>query len=482
MRDDPLRAAVDEVVGRAAAARLDDLDEATRRALLSATFDAFGIAAGGEVAPSVAPSLAALLEVAGAGDVPVPWWGQRLAPPDAAFALSLLIHAWDFDDTHDAAVLHACAVTVPAAYATAYASDASGTRFLEGVLAGSEVVLRLSLAVGAQPGVIRTAGLGALGAAAASARVLGLDAATTAAALSLAVPQAMAPTTRQVVEDGALAKRHQPAFAVRHGVLAAALARHGVAGATGWFGGSYGLGALVADTEAAASHLAAPGWEVARLSLKPYPACRYLHAAIAGTLELTAGQPTTDVDHVTVHVPEGMAHVLVARPWERRGDPLVDAQFSIPWAVATAVARGSFDLERLTGDDLTADDVDALARRVTVVQDLTAGPGGMTPVTVEVVGHDGSVRRTEVTSVPGSPDMPLDGDAIAAKVRGCLRAAGHDPERADDLRTAVESLPERALRDAFAPFAVADPPGGDAPATTSDTHAPDQELATWTSA
>lgn len=441
---DPLGRAIDDLVDRVARVDWDTLDAATRDATGRVLFDALGIAAGGVAAPGIAPTRAGLADVAGDGEVPVPWTDLVLAPADAAFALSLLIHAWDFDDTHDEAVVHACTVSVPAAYAAAHATGASGRRMLEGVIAGIEVISRLSLVLGAQRGMIRTAGLGALGASAAVARVLGLDPDGMSTALSLAMPMSASPTSRQVVEDGAITKRHQPGFGVRHGVLAAFLARAGVEGPGGWFAGSYGLTRLIADPEVARTSLAREGWEVTRLSLKPYPACRYVHASVAGALALR--DEVADVASVRVHVPEGMAHQLVARPWARRGRPIVDAQFSIPWSVAAALVRGALDLGALTDEALHDEPTEALANRVDVTQDLHADGLGMTPVVVVLRDPSGEERRIEMTTIPGSPQAPLGWDAIATKVRGCLRVAGLPEQLADQLGTEVRHLADRDVR------------------------------------
>jgi 2-methylcitrate dehydratase PrpD len=464
---------IDALLERVAGVGWHDLDDATRDATSRVVFDALGIAAGGAAAPGIAPSLRGLTAVAGHGDVPVPWSALRLPAADAAFALSLLIHAWDFDDTHDEAVVHAATVAVPAAYSVACATGATGQRFLEGVVAGVETILRLSLVLGAQTGMSRTAGLGPLGAAAAAARVLDLGPAGTAAALSLATPMSASPTTRQVIEDGAITKRHQPGFGVRHGVLAAALAQAGVEGAAGWFTGTYGLGALVSDPAATGPALDREGWEVTRLSLKPYPACRYVHAAVAGALELRARVDADDVRRVEVHVPVGMAHELVARKWARRGRPIVDAQFSIPWSVAAALVRGDLDLGALTDEALHDETTEDLATRIEVVQDLEANGGGMTPVWVELTLGDETTHRSDVTALPGSPDAPLGWEAITTKVRGCLAVAGLDPSSAEALAAEVAELP---TLDRFAGLRTttidADPASA----------ANDEEPSTWTSA
>ncbi|MGH3660748.1 MAG: MmgE/PrpD family protein [Micromonosporaceae bacterium] len=462
-----LAGAADELLERAARVRWDELDRAVRDATLRAVTDALGVASGAAVAPGVAASLAAYQRAAGQGSTVIPWWPARLPPADAAMALSLLIHAWDFDDTHDEAVVHACSVALPAALAAVQATGHGGRDLLAGVIAGIQVLCRVSLAVGVQHGVIRTAGLGSVGAAAAAARALGLDADGMRRAVSLALSQTMSPSSRQVVDEGALSKRHQPGFAVRHGVTAAFLAQAGVSGPAGWFAGRYGLAALAADQAAAARTLIADGWELTRLALKPIPACRYTHAAVDGTLTLTGGARRPDVDRVRVHVPAGSHHQLVARPWARRGQPVIDAQFSIPWLVGAALRDGAVELGAVAGA-LPDPEVEALARRVDVVQDQRSTDSVMTPVEVVLIAPDGGERSVRIEHVPGSPERPLSWDAVLAKAEGCLRAAGWDPALATALRDAVATLPDRDPREALAPFVPPEPePAPDQPAPPS---------------
>jgi 2-methylcitrate dehydratase PrpD len=459
-----LASAVDQVLSRASAVEWDALDGDTQDATLRAVMDGLGVAAGASAAPGVEASLQAYALAGGEGRTLVPWWDVALPPADAAMALSLLIHAWDFDDTHDDAVVHACSVTLPAALAVAQASGRTGRDVLAGVVAGIEVLCRLSLAIGVQPGVIRTAGLGSLGAAAAAARTLGLGEEGMRRALSLAVAVSMSPTSRQVVEDGAITKRHQPGFSARHGVTAAFLAAAGLAGPDGWFTGTHGLSAFVGDVDRAAVELTTPGWEATRLSLKPIPACRYTHAAVDGVLQLTGGRPKApDVDRVRVHVPVGSTHALVARPWERRGQPVINAQFSIPWLVGAALHQGQVDLGTVAGPALLDPAIEERARRVEVIQDQTGGQI-MTPVRVVVIGYYGSERQVELRAVPGSPSRPLSWDAVQAKTEGCLRAAGRDPGMAAVLRRTVGELADLDTRAAVLRLV----PAGTAPDQCTD--------------
>src|ERR1700722_5065301 len=104
----------------------------------------------------------------------------RYTPAGAAFLTGALAHSLDFDDTHAAGSLHPGAPVIPAALAAGEMAGASGADVLAGIIAGHEVTCRVALALPAgehyDRGFHPTATCGAFGAAAAAARVFGLDA------------------------------------------------------------------------------------------------------------------------------------------------------------------------------------------------------------------------------------------------------------------------------------------------------------------
>jgi len=435
---------VDDLVARVATVRWDALAASTQAATRSLTLDALGVAAAAPAAPSMRATMRAQARAGGVVDaaergIHVPFGAVCAGPAQAAAALSVAVHSWDFDDTHDDAVVHSACVALPAALAVAQECGAGGRAVLEGVVAGVEVLCRLGLALGDQPGVVRTVGLGSLAAAAAASRVLGLDHETTGCALALALPAVLAPGTRQVVVDSAPGKRHQPSYAVHAGVTSAYLAAEGVSGARGWWSGEYGLARHVRDADAARQHMTRDGWEVERISLKPIPACRYAHAAVAGVLELSGGVAVRDA-RVHVQLPEGAAHRMVARPFGRRGLPIVDAQFSVPWLVAAVLVRGGVGLAEMTDEVLWDDEIERVARdQVTVAQDQTVGDRVMTPVLVHL-DDAGEGSTTRVDALPGSPERPLTPEEHRAKLRGCLAATGRSESEVGVTLARLEAL------------------------------------------
>ncbi|MEQ3552991.1 MmgE/PrpD family protein [Pseudonocardia nematodicida] len=428
----------------AAVNRWSALDAGHREQLCHLLADALGLAAAGAANDDARRVLDGLAAVS-PGEVAVPWTGLRLAAPQAVTALSTLVHAWDFDDTHDEAVVHTAAVVVPAALVAVSTSPVPGKRVLDGVATGVQVLSRLARLAGPRPGVIRTAGLGAFAAAATAATVWGLDDDTTGNAMALCLGSALAPYTRQAVVDGSVAKRVQPGLAAAHGLTAASLARAGVAGPAGWLGGTFGL---LPDSGTTLHDLLAGPAELDGVALKPYPACRYTHAALAAAEALHARHPGAgSVGRIVAHLPAGPAYELVSRPWQDRGTPLVDVQFSLPWQLAALWTTGRYDLTTLTRD-LGRVDVAALAARVEVRQDLPASTV-MAGARVELETPDGT-RDTAEARMPGAGADRPDRAGVDRKLLGCLEVAGvTDPrgaaDRVWDLATDLPALTPDAV-------------------------------------
>lgn len=398
--------------------------------------DALGIASAGSKAPGIREMMAGLADLGG-GDIRPAWTDLRVNVPTAAAVLSVLIHAWDFDDTHDEAVVHTASVVVPAAFAVAqHSQQATGADVLNGIAVGIQFLSRLSRLMGPKSGVIRTAGLGSLAAAATAGTVLRLPLHQLESGIALALTSACSPTTRQAVVDGSLAKRLQPALAVQTGVTAAMLAAHGVKGPTGWLDGDYGI---LPDSGLQLADLFTGDFEGNVLALKPYPACRYTHAALAAAeIVLPRDANPDDIAEITVHVPAGEAYVLVSRPYEDRGSPIIDAQFSIAWQIAAIAVTGSYNLGSLNAPEPVWAEIREFARRVNVLQDLPPTTI-MADAVVEVRTRRGE-SRVHRADMPGAASNPLDWEQVAAKVDACLTVSGRSGTTSGQIRDFVLTL------------------------------------------
>ncbi|MCC7281802.1 MAG: MmgE/PrpD family protein [Acetobacteraceae bacterium] len=326
-------------------------------------------------AESTPPLLAAAraLGLAGGGSIVLgdgPGWSAA----GAALLNGALAHSLDFDDTHAAGSLHPGAPVIAAAFAAAEMAGAAGADVMAAIVAGYEVTCRIALALPAgahyDRGFHPTATCGAFGAAAAAARVFGLDASAIADALGIALSQAAG--SLQFLANGAWTKRFQVGWSAMSGLAAATLAREGFSGAAAALEGRHGFMRAYAPSPDPARALQQLGtaWELMNTAVKPYPSCRYGHAAIDAAIALRAelGLSPEEIESATIGLPaKGM--LLVGAPREKKANPrnVVDGQFSGPFVVASALATGRMGWDSYA--QLHDPVVRALLPRITCEQD-----------------------------------------------------------------------------------------------------------------
>jgi len=429
-----------------------DVAEAARVNLL----DTLACATAGRTASGVADVMALATEWGGAPQALI--WGSTTRVPahHAAWVNGMMAHARDYDDTHDAAVLHAGVSVVPAALAAAELNPrATGADLLAGIAAGLELVCRLGVAttIGIiDSGFIYSSLFGYFGAAAAAARVAGLDAAGIQNAIGIAYSQAAG--THQVTRDAALMKRMQPGLAAKAGLMAVQLAQRGIRGAQNVFDGIDGLFRIYLRGGYDPARLRedlGQRWEFTDLSYKPYPCCRFNHTAIDAALAIT-NQPGFEAASVT-RIAAGVnqqSYQAVCTPLEIRKHPttVVQAQFSIPFTVATALIDREVALRHFTAEGLQRPDILALAARVECGVDEAIERDwsrNVSPTALLVqAGNAAFQQRVDLPS--GHPQAPMSAAARRAKLLDCLRTGGPGwpDDTADRLTQLVGGVAELA--------------------------------------
>lgn len=405
-----------------------------------------GLAAHGlDVAPAARE---AMLEPGTSGPATVIGSTESLPAADAALANGATCHALDFDDTHTGSIAHVSVAVVPAALAEAEAQGASGAELLAAIVAGNEVVTRLGMAAGDAfhaRGFHPTAVCGVFGAAAAAARLRGLDAAATTQALGIA--GSMAAGILEFLADGSSTKRLHAGFAAHAGVLAARLAAHGATGPSTVFEGRFGLyNAYIGREVDLDAQLADLGerWETPRIAFKPYPACHYIHAPLDATIQATKETPV-EVDEIEeiVALTTEAGVSLVLEPIEAKHRPRseYDAKFSLPYSIASQLIRGRVDVSTYAGDAIADEEVLALARRVRYeVKEYETFPRAL-PGGVRIHTKDGRVIGADLDWQRGGPENPMSPDEVRDKYRSNAELAlGADD--AAGIERAVMSLPE----------------------------------------
>ena len=404
--------------------------------------DTLGVALAGSTAPACRELVEQVREWGGVAESTLLSFGGKVPAPSAALVNATLAEARDFDDTYDAGIVHVMAPTVSSALAMAERlTRVDGKALITAIAAGAEIMCRIGAGCRSPLTWTRTATSGGFAAAAACARLLGYDAGKVNHALGIAYVQAAG--NSQTVEDGALVKRMQVGFAARAGVVAAQLAGRGVTGPLRVFEGKHGYFTLYErgdyNREVLTDGLG-ERYEVGRLSVKPYPCARDSHAAIdaAHTLREMGISPA-QIDHVTVRASRAMINIG-GKPWaEARGNPVVEAILSMPYAVAVMLMRGDLFIADFDRDAVLDPAVGDLARRIRVVEDADIDPSALVPVTLEAQLRNGEVRTARCDRMRGSPDAMLSRDQFIAKFRRCAEYAAH-PVPAHRLDAVIEQV------------------------------------------
>lgn len=374
---------------------------------------------------------------------------RTYAPTAAALLNGATAHSLDFDDTHAAGSIHTSAPIVPAALAAAQMTNASGKDLIAAIVAGYEVQVRLSLALEPKKhyerGFHPTATCGTFGAAAAAGRVLGLDADAIASAFGICGSQASG--SMQFLSDGAWNKRFHVGHAAANGLLAASLAADGYVGASEPIEGKAGFLQAYSPSpnpELAVEELGSR-WETLSVAIKPYPSCRYSHAALDGVFALRE-EHSLDPDEI-----ESVEIGLPETGWRIIGDPqadkhkpknVVDGQFSMPFCAAVALREGQMNWDHYAkhiDDEKTLTLCAKISTRVDA--DAEAEFPKQMSGKVRIQTARGTFER--FVRVPkGEPENFLTDDELRSKFDG-LVAPYLDDERANALADGLLNIEQQ---------------------------------------
>jgi 2-methylcitrate dehydratase PrpD len=407
--------------------------------------DTLGVIAAAAEAPGIPEVNRLLLGWEGAGPSTMLIGKGRVAPPTAALANGAAAHALDFDDNHDPGRVHSFAVILPAALAAAEArGGVSGRDFIAALATGVELQARLGLAApnSMSRGWHPTTVMGALGAAAAAARVLDLRAGQFSDAVALAFHQASG--TRQALNDGVLAKRLGAGFASRNGTTAAFLAAAGLTGPTRFLEGEAGLFQLYESGDVLPDTLLrdlGQRWEIMTHSMKPYPCCRCTHNVIAiGQALHREGLSPKEIESVAIGMSE-VNNKIVGEPYDVGRDSTIHAQFNACYCFAAALIHGRVDVATFQRPQISDPAVSALAARTSVVVDDAIDAGAMSPTRVTITCRDGRRIERFLEFMEGSPEQPMTDGEVMTKFSRCLQTGlGAAPEVIDTLADKVLDL------------------------------------------
>ncbi len=328
---------------------------------------------------------------------------QRSSSLNAALVNGTASHALDFDDVNMAILGHPSVALLPGLLALAEETDTRPQEVLTAFVAGYDVMCRTGALMSPghyQHGFHATATVGSVGAAAACARLLGLDAETTATAYGIAAT--MASGLKSMF--GTMCKPLHAGRAAQNGLQAARLAARGFTSRQDALECPQGLAATQSvnfNPEEAMRELPLDH-HIHRNLFKYHASCYLTHGAIeaAGALRERHAISSNAIQEITIRVPPVTDRVCnIPKP-----ETGLEAKFSLRLTVALALA-GRDTSGIATFDDAMTGEPELLRLRdmATIAFDETY-PEAKAEVTVGI--SDG--KRWSASHDAGVPDADLE--------------------------------------------------------------------------
>lgn len=375
--------------------------------------------------------------------------GRTVSMAGAAYAAATQTDNLDGHDGYNPTKGHIGVVVLPALAALAeHCPNLTGPEALAAVVAGYEVAGRAGLSLHASVSDYHTSGAwNALGVVAMAARLRGLSADQMRQAMGIA--EYHGPRSQMMREIANPTMLHDGSgWGAMVGLSAAVLAERGFTGAP----------AITIEAEEVTPYWNDLGtfWQVEHQYVKPYPICRWAHAAIDGVRAVMIAHDLTSAQIEALHINSfHQAACLFAGLPETTSQ----AQYSLPFAVAVQAVYGRIGVEHISGSGLSDPAVANLMSRITVAESehhsVRFPEGRWADVTIRTT--DGRVLKSGDIHARGGPEAPMTRDDVIAKyTQFAAPVLGQD--RADRIRQVILGWPDKSARYADLTPLIFDPP------------------------
>ena len=441
-----------ELAEFASAVAYDDIPANVIYRAKEAMVDALGVMLAGSRSDASRIIGRYLEELGGSGRASVVGGMAMLPAQYAALANGTRGHALDYDDTQISSVpdrvygllTHPGVPVMAASLAVAEEVGAVGKALLAAFCAGVDVECKVAEAINPQHykrGFHSTGTLGVFGAAAASARLLGLGPEDVRHAIGIAASKAAGIRAA----FGTMTKPYHAGAASENGVAAARLARLGYRTDPDALDGPWGFFQVVGggvDPTLVLGRLGDPYSLVdPGVSIKPYPCGSLAHPSMDGLLDLVLEHDVmpADVEQIRLGTSSNVLDPLRYR--EPRNE--LEAKFSLPFCLAILVLERKAGITEFADEVVARPDVREMMGRVEpyLHEGIEAQGYERIRSLIEVRLRDGRVLSSEASTSRGTPERPMTPQELAAKFHGC--AAGVIPEaRARKVLETVYSVDE----------------------------------------
>lgn len=345
-----------------------------------------------------------------------------------------LIDALDAHDGHVLTKGHAGAAILPALLALPESTNLSGHRFLGELAIGYEIAIRAGISLHSSACDYHTSGAwNCLGVTAVAARAMGLSAEQLAEALGTAEFYGPRSQMMRCIDHPTMLKDGS-GWGAMTGIASALLARTGFTGAP----------AVLLEQPDIWSDLGTH-WHFLDTYFKRYPVCYWAQPAVEAALSLRAGIPDAgDIEEVRI-----TSFHQAVRLHTRRPENTEEAQYSLPWAVACALHRGTVDQQSVT-DDLKSTEIMRMARRVRLLEspDFSSQFPSKRYATVTVRLANGRELFSDRFEARGTSGNPISRAELVRKFHELAQPM--IGSRANLLESIVSTLPDRPITDLLA--------------------------------
>ena len=335
---------------------------------------------------------------------------ERVDMANAALINGISSHTFDYDDTHLKTIIHPAGPVASAVMALAEHQNCSGRQVIDAIVLGIDVACRMGNLVYPQHydrGWHITGSTGTLGAAAACARLLGLNEQQTTMALGIAASQPIG--LRE--QFGTMTKPFHPGAAARAGMMAALMAQYGFTSSARSLEAPRGWAQVVStkyDWREAQDELG-QRFEISFNAYKPFACGIVIHPSIDACAQLREqGVKAEDVTRIDLRV-----HPLVLElTGKKTPQDGLQGKFSVYHGCAVGLIFGRAGEEEFSDHIVRREDVVALRDKVKAVVDPS-----VREESVYVTAHlkDGRSVEVHVEHAIGSLQRPMTDAMLETK-------------------------------------------------------------------
>ena len=252
---------------------------------------------------------------------------------------------------------------------------------------------------------------------------------------------------QEFLRDGSWVKKLHPGWGAHSAIYAVNLAKAGMTGPKKVLEGEFGIWKTHCGSIEGLEEFEDLGrvWHTMEITFKRYPVCHMTHSFIDCILKARAQEQLwpEEIERIECRI-EKRCYGIVCEPEDVKKNPKTDymMRFSLPYVVAAALVQGKvspWEIDmRLARDSRIRE---LMSKVVCIADDSKRNPGYF-PGWVKIVKKDGSEFVLDQRWEMGTPQNPVDMDAVMTKFYNNLERfyTKQQREKISDLLQNIEKL------------------------------------------